>query len=424
MKSVAGLVCGLLFTVSAVLAETEIRMWSAADGSSTVEASLVDVGGGNVGLRKKDGSKITVPISKLSKEDQNYIDEYLKQRKEAEVVEEPAAVPLNLPYEQGKVVGPIEAASDSHYLLYIPRSLKAGREVPLLFFTHSMGGSSYLLDQIVEGAEMNGWIMAISIESKNGRGEGENLSCSEHAVDHILDTLPVDKDRLYFTGNSGGAASACVNYEQLDGYGLMPCIGYLPSGVPTPSGDCFIINGANDYNRYVSASLRKDVGKVGVQRFFEGGHNDAPGWLMTEGMTWLEGRFLAKKGRRFQEEQLDYENAVIEWIGRLKEKEPYRAYYWACFLQEELKLTERNAARVAALVKELGADSTNRLYVEALDEIDQFAVKVLSAFGSQSLYDHTDPSITAKCRDMLRDYQDVPVIAGLIEALSHKTVGN
>lgn len=420
MKYIWKYLCVVLLLAGTIRAET-MRTWESADGKSIVYASVVEVNGDTVVLRKMSGSKVSVPISKLREMDQEYLREHAQVEESAAPDQPVSADGLNLGYEQGRVVGPIEAGSEAHYLLYIPNSLQAGRKVPLLFFTHSGGGSNYLLDRIVEGAEINGWIMAISIESRNGRGVPKNIDSSERAVEQIIDQLPVDEDRLYFTGNSGGAAMAFYNYDNLDGYGIMPNIGYIPSGVAVPNGDAFIINGTYDYNRYTSASARKSIGKTAIHRFFPGGHQDAPGWIMVEGMVWLEGRFLAENGKKNMEEQLDYENSVIAWIGRLRDKEPYKAYYWAQFLKNELALSAQNTARVDALVKELGSSLNNRLYVEALEEIDEFSMKELTSFGTGSLHDHTDLHIISECEDLLEKYKGIPVIAELLKTFCQKT---
>ncbi len=86
------------------------------------------------------------------------------------------------------------------------------------------------------------------------------------AVDHIWDMLPVDDDRLYFTGNSGGGAQAFKNAENMDGCGVMPSTAYLPYHTEPSNGDCFILNGAWDYNRYAGARARKEIGKKAIHR--------------------------------------------------------------------------------------------------------------------------------------------------------------
>ena len=51
----------------------QFRTWTSADGRFTVEAEFVKAIGGKVTLRKRDGTKITVPMKKLSEDDRRVI---------------------------------------------------------------------------------------------------------------------------------------------------------------------------------------------------------------------------------------------------------------------------------------------------------------------------------------------------------------
>lgn len=50
-----------------------VRTWSDATGKFRIEAELVKVADGKVELRRKDGQNVTVPLDKLSKDDQDYL---------------------------------------------------------------------------------------------------------------------------------------------------------------------------------------------------------------------------------------------------------------------------------------------------------------------------------------------------------------
>lgn len=326
-----------------------------------------------------------------------------------------------LPYAQGKVVGPVDDGAGSSYFFYLPESLPTERKVPLLFYTHSGGGSAGLLTEIAEGAELTGWIMAVSVQSKNELIVEDCVKYSRNSIEHILKTLPVDENRIYFTGNSGGGAQAFRNATRIKACGVMPNVGYVPDDCSISSCDCFIMNGGWDYNRYPSAYARKDIGKAAIHRFYDGGHGKAPDWLMAEGMVWLEGRYLAKKGNRFPEEQQFYEQSMVRWINELKQTEPYRAYYWALFLQNELSVSSENSAAVDELVQTLGKDESNRLYAEGLAAIDEFSLKTLSKFGAGSLHKHCDKSIVAACDKLLVQYKDAPLIGKTLESLRKPT---
>lgn len=54
-------------------AEDALRTWSDSSGKFKIEASLVSNENGQVKLLRKDGQSVTLPISKLSKEDQKYL---------------------------------------------------------------------------------------------------------------------------------------------------------------------------------------------------------------------------------------------------------------------------------------------------------------------------------------------------------------
>jgi hypothetical protein len=55
------------------LASAEARKWTSSDGRFTVEADYVDATTKSVRLKKVDGKIISIPISKLSKEDQQHV---------------------------------------------------------------------------------------------------------------------------------------------------------------------------------------------------------------------------------------------------------------------------------------------------------------------------------------------------------------
>jgi hypothetical protein len=61
------------------------RKWSDATGKYSVEGELVEVKGKDVVLKKTDGKTITLPISKLSKEDQDFLaDDGIKKKPSSE----------------------------------------------------------------------------------------------------------------------------------------------------------------------------------------------------------------------------------------------------------------------------------------------------------------------------------------------------
>lgn len=332
-------------------------------------------------LKKENGKTTKVPLDKLVAADQEFLRKHFQTVSEG-VTGSGVAAATGLPFEQGKVVGPVEASGNASYYLYLPTTLKQRRNAPLLFYTHAEGGLPVMLDRIKEGAELCGWIMAISVQSRNGLSNSENLQSSKKSVKHILKTLPVDKKRIYFTGDSGGGAMAYVNAADMDAVGVMPNVAYVPHNVSPRSDDFFIIGGGGDYNRYPSAVARDRFGeKKAVHRMFPGAHEMAPGWLMVDGMVWFEGRYLARNKKEHIDEAKDFDASMILWLTGLKKAEPHRAYSTGRFLMDEYQIAGTAKADLQGLLDELSNDPKNVSYYEGLKELDDFSETYLAKFG-------------------------------------------
>lgn len=58
--------------------EYEFRTWTDSTGTYTIEAKFVSYGSGNVTIEKKDGSKTTLSLDRLSEEDQKWVKALLR----------------------------------------------------------------------------------------------------------------------------------------------------------------------------------------------------------------------------------------------------------------------------------------------------------------------------------------------------------
>lgn len=80
----------------------EYRTWTDASGRYEIEAALVNFGGGQVGLKKRDGSVVAVPLDRLSRTDQNYVRSLLSRRTTTRSTRRP-------PTPESPMEGPAEA---------------------------------------------------------------------------------------------------------------------------------------------------------------------------------------------------------------------------------------------------------------------------------------------------------------------------
>lgn len=412
------------FLASALFAfatPTEWMTWKSTGGHET-KAKALGVRSGKVQLQLENGKKVTVPMAKLIEENRVFLKKHFKIKDPVDIMLEgsgqPAATSIDL--ELGKLLGPITTPDGSNYLLYIPKSLKEGRQAPLLFITSSGGGKKKIIEPLAQGAELTGTIMAMSMESKNKVASMTNHQHCANAIHHIKETLPIDEKQIYFTGGSGGAAMAFINSSKIKAAGVMPNVGYIPDGFEVTGDHFYIIGGAKDYNRYTSASANAFFGKKAIHRLFAGGHSNCPAWIRIEGMLWLNGRFLAQHKNEFPEQAADYEASMLKWMAEIKEV--HRAYYFGRFLIDEYKIEGVAKSHLEGMMKEWESDPNNVRYYEGIMAIDKLSKENFSKFGGGSRQKHLDNDLSKEVLKVKQQYLGVPEVEELLQMFSEKSV--
>lgn len=416
----------LLCISQANAAPTEQRTWTATNGK-TVTGSVLSIEGNKAVMKKENGDTIKVPISVFTEEDKEFLKKHFASEPEetaaAETKDSGAKPATGLPHPQGEVVGPIAANGESNYFLYIPKTLKDGRKAPLMFRTDATGGNKGALQKYAAAAELNGWIIAISVESKNGTEADRaqrNFNHSKDCVEHLYSTLPIDKERTYYTGGSGGGASAFDNSSGLPSMGVMPIVSYIPQGVTPKGQDFFIIGGCKDYNRYASANANKALGKKAVHRIYPGGHGGMPEWMAEDGFIWLQTRFLSKNYKDYSDEALDFEGRLLAYLDAAKAAQPYRVYATAKLIDEELPKSP-NIGKFKKLIDELESNELNVKYYDALEDIDDLSKGEMADVTGGAKMKHSDPKVTRTAEKLLKKYTGVPVIEEVLKGLAEKT---
>ncbi len=422
-------IISLLFSLLAVFGEpTEERVWTSSAGTK-VKAKALSFEGEHVTLRTHEGRELKLTLEQFSDSDQAVLrkhfsidttkgDEALK--RESEFLSEGLAHP------QGEAVGPIAAGEESNYFLYIPKSLRKGRKAPLLFYTSAGGGGKHTVKHFREAAELNGWVIAASKESRNGKGHPVRThNHSKQCLKHLLETLPIDEERVYFSGNSGGGAMSFYNALRIKSMGNMPIVGYSPDKKYTRGQYCIGVGGARDFNRYLTAIAVKEFKNKGFHRMSPGGHTGGAPWIQNECVVWLNGRYLGdrRKEKSLNAERLDFESALINWLETLKQKFPYRAHYWCHFLTEEYEITGQNAVLVQTLMKELAKDEINVRYTQGVYAIDAFSEKIYAPYGRSggSKRNHADGKIEKAANKLLEEFKGIPVIEEIAQDLGLPT---
>ncbi|MCP5535200.1 MAG: hypothetical protein H7A51_03075 [Akkermansiaceae bacterium] len=401
------------------------RGWKAKSGHE-VRAVALKVENGKVHLKKADGKTVIVPVHKLVDADQELLKKHFEISDDAAKGEGSGAeTAANLPHPLGKVSGPVDAGGGSTYYVYLPKSLKAGRKAPMLFYTNSGGGNPGLIKGLTDYAELFGWVLAISVESSNQAGWDKNSSNCKNCLEHILDNLPVDEKRLHYTGNSGGGAQAFVNTEIKKAYGVMPNIGYIPQGVEEKTSVIYGLGGGHDYNRYLTAYAVSKYKKNGFHRMAANGHGSAPDDHRGDGMFWMHCKFLAKEKGKHSGEAKDFELSALGWLETMKDKNPQRAYSNAIVFKEIYGPSGANASALDKLIKDLASAPDNVLYHEALLEINEVSKKYFAPLGKNggSSFNHENSKSNRAVTKLKETYGHIPAISKVLDAMLKNTAG-
>ncbi len=413
----------LLFLISilpVISAEpTEVREWTSSVGSK-IEGKAMGLSEGKVTLKTTAGRTLVLPLSKLSKEDGEFLLEHFK----PEPLEAPSFEAPTLDHPLGEIVGPIEASDGSSYFLYLPKCLAAGADAPLFFFTGPNPSKKKTLERFISAAELTGMVLAASVESKNQENAFViNNGHTKNCLKHIKKTLPVDVERVFFSGTSGGGATSLYNASTIKCLGALPYIGYIPSGSsPTKKGFYYLASGAWDYNRYSSAGAAKQFKNRATHRMYSGGHTMGSKAIAEEGAIWLYTRHIYEKRDLFPEEATRFEVRLSTFLAELSEKDSQLAYYWTDHL---LNLCEASGA-VRPIIEgfhtKLASDPENVRYLAGRVALDDFSEDVFAPVdGKGSLSEHTTPNIQTSAQKLVDEYSDVPAIKEIAEGLLKKT---
>jgi len=396
------------------------REWK-AKGGHVVEGKVMTVEGGEVSLERAEGQVVKVKLELFVEEDQKAIREHFGLPDgPVPAAGSGAKAAEGLPFPMGKVHGPVDAGG-SNYFVYVPKSLKEGREAPLLFYTNAGGGQGKMIQELTPAAETLGWVLAISVESSNKRGMAANERHNQACLDHLLKNLPIDKGRLHYTGNSGGGSEAFANSSIKKAFGVMPNIAYIPDVGLEKTEVVYGLGGGSDFNRYLTAFAAAKYKDKGFHRMTNKGHAAAPPEHRFDGMFWMHCHFLADAKSGYDDERRDFELATLTWLRGLK---PNRAYSNAVLFRDIYKPDGQNRQVLDHMLKKLEKDSANPLYHEGLMAISEFSKKYFAPLGERggSKIGFKDPKNAALVdRELMPKYGKVPELAPVLQAMRAQT---
>lgn len=311
MNTVARLIPLLAFLGVAASA----REWTSTDGRK-IQAEMVGMTGDQVTLKLANGQTAQVPLARLSMADQTF-------------AKSQGTKPATAAGPAKAVAGPfaelitgdwaLSTYKDLPFALYAAKDLNAAQPIPLVLALHGKSQNNE------NGKQVGGWMKSFAKEDnfkKNpcivvapmcyqpygGSGGGWSDKPGVEAValvKELMNSLPIDKERIYVVGHSMGGFGTChlINTEPrlfAAGIAVAGCTGPETAGtfkrVPL-----WLFHAADDptvevkYSQALAEALRRDK-ECKYTEYPTGGHgimgkvfDDA------ETHTWLFAKGLAAK---------------------------------------------------------------------------------------------------------------------------------
>jgi len=275
------------------------------------------------------------------------------------------------------------------YALYLPSSFDPEKKWPVLFLFDAAARGAAGVEAFRTAAERYGWILVGSNNSKNGPLE----ACAEAALAVWADArrrLPVDEQRVYAGGFSGGARIASI-FPRLAGRGIAGVIGCgagLQSGLKPGelgAGAYFGLTGLSDFNYGEMKKLDLAFDPSGIPHrffFFEGRHDWPDPATCLRAVGWLEVTAM-KAGLRPEDEALADEVIGRELEEALSFEKGGRVFWAADRLEAAGRLAEglRDIPGHEARIDDLRSRKEYAQFLAAERKRDQRSEDFRSRFG-------------------------------------------
>ncbi len=200
-------------------------------------------------------------------------------------------------FPKGQIIDKVICAKDKtfSYALYLPSAYSPDKAWPVIVCFDPRAQGRRPLDLLQAAAESHGYIVAGSLDSKNGPLEPSQRAAKAVWAD-IRERFSIDSERIYAAGFSGGAEVAVLfpYFVETKVAGIISCgAGLPPKHEPQwikPAAYCGVI-GSFDFRYWDMARLKELFENAEVTHrliFFEGWHQWPSAGLLAEAVEWLE----------------------------------------------------------------------------------------------------------------------------------------
>lgn len=256
----------------------------------------------------------------------------------------------------GKISDNIQCAAEpsQSYALYVPSSYSPDRLWPVILAFDPAARGRIPVERYRAAAEMYGYIVAGSNQSRNGSWATSEAAIRAMSRD-VGERFPVDERRVYTAGMSGGARVAlaiALNSRQIAG--VVASSAGFPDSKPRKSVPFAVFGtaGSEDFNYMEMRQMDRALTSPHRLRIFDGGHVWLSSELAVEAVEWLE--LQAMRSGRTTRDQAKIDRIFSKRVAAAEgsDKDAYVALEEIAADFEGLKDVSECAARAAALGRE------------------------------------------------------------------------
>ncbi len=191
----------------------------------------------------------------------------------------------------GQIIDSVECAADAsqHYVLYLPSNYTPSRQWSVILAFDGGGRGRVPVERYRQAAEKYGYIVAGSLNSRNGPWE-VSLNAAKAMTADVKARFSVDLKRVYTAGLSGGARVAlkiALDSKQIAGV-FASSAGFPDQFIARPPFPVFGSAGTDDFNHLEMYQLDRRMTSAHRVLYFEGGHTWLPAEMATQAVEWME----------------------------------------------------------------------------------------------------------------------------------------
>jgi len=199
--------------------------------------------------------------------------------------------------EKGRIIDKVVCAGDAQfsYALFLPSGYSSDKEWPVVICFDPRAQGRRPVEKLQAAAEIYGYIVAGSLDSKNGPVE-PNQKAAKAVWQDVRERFSVAAGRVYAAGFSGGAEAAVLfpYFVEIQAAGIISCGAGLPSGheprYVKPAAYYGII-GNWDFRYQDMARLEGPFAESGVTFrivYYDGWHQWPSAEALGEAIEWTE----------------------------------------------------------------------------------------------------------------------------------------